>query len=71
MMTNKEQQIYDILYNLSVDETDCRECQNYYACENGYMDRKLCQYRDHFEVNKTTKEYLTNKVKNIIEIITK
>lgn len=33
-MTNKEQQIYDILYNLSVDETDCRECQNYYACEN-------------------------------------
>ena len=68
-MNEKEQQIYDILYDLYVDDTDCSQCTFYLS--HCYLMGKQCRYNDKFEVTPIIKDYLTKKVDEILEIATK
>ena len=64
-MNNKEQQIYDILYDLYVDDTDCTQC-GYYT---GFcLLEKQCAYHEHFMADEVVKEFLTKKAKEIHEL---
>lgn len=60
--------IYDILYDLYVDDTDCTQC-GYYT---GFcLLEKQCAYHEHFMADEVVKEFLTKKAKEIHEIATK
>lgn len=64
----KEKRIYDILYDLYVDDTDCTKCQSFKYC---MMHSVECLYHEYFELNDEDKEFLTKKAKEIYEIATK
>lgn len=65
----KEKQIYDILYSLYVDDTDCTQCA-FYDSHCWYLSKK-CRYNEKFEVTPIIKDFLTKKVEEILEIATK
>lgn len=54
-MNDKELKIYDILYDLYVDDKDCTQCA----------------YHEHFMADEVVKEFLTKKAQEIYEIATK
>lgn len=60
--------IYDILYDLYVDDTDCTKCQSFTYC---MMHGTECLYHEDFELNDDDKDFLTKKAKEIYEIATK
>lgn len=64
----KEKQIYDILYDLYVDDTDCTKCQSFKYC---MMHTADCLYHEDFELNDDDKDFLTKKAQEIYEIATK
>lgn len=60
--------IYDILYDLYVEDTDCTQC-GYYT---GFcLLEQQCAYHEHFITDDIVKEFLTKKAKEIYEIATK
>ena len=66
-MNDKEFKIYDILYDLYVDDTDCTQC-GYYT---GFCLNEQCAYHEHFMADEVVKEFLTKKAHEIYEIATK
>lgn len=67
-MNEKELKIYDILYDLYVDDSDCTQC-GYYT---GFcLLEKQCAYHEHFMADGAVKEFLTKKAHEIYEIATK
>jgi hypothetical protein len=69
MMNDKELKIYDILYDLYVDDTDCTQCTFYLS--HCYLMGKQCRYNDKFEATTIIKDFLTKKAQEIYEIATK
>ncbi len=64
-MNDKEFKIYDILYDLYVDDTDCTQCGHY----TGFcLLEKKCAYHEHFMADEVVKEFLTKKAKEIHEL---
>ena len=61
----KEKQIYDILYDLYVDDTDCTQC-GYYT---GFcLLEKQCAHHEHFMADEVVKVFLIKKAKEIHEL---
>ena len=60
--------IYDTLYDLYVDDSDCTKCQSFTYC---MMHGVECLYHEDFELNDYDKDFLTKKAHEIYEIATK
>ena len=60
--------IYDILYDLYVDDTDCTQCAYFNDCTFLGHD---CLYHEDFMGREDIKEFLTKKAQEIYEIATK
>lgn len=66
-MNKKEIEIYDILYDLYVDDTDCTQCAWYTA----FCLEKQCEYHENFMADEVVKEFLAKKANEIYKICTK
>lgn len=67
-MNEKELKIYDILYDLYVDDTDCTQCAWYDDCS---AIGRQCAYNEKFFATEQIKEMLSQKASEIYKICTK
>lgn len=61
-------EIYDILYDLVIDDTDCVNCYSFYDCCDHGLE---CAYRENFKIDPATYDLLMKKAQEILEIATK
>lgn len=67
-MTDKDFRLYDLLYDLYVDSTDCTQCEYFRDCGRFGRD---CLYNEDFTLCEDIKAFLIKKVSEIHEIMSK
>lgn len=67
-MTVKDFKLYDLLYDLYVDSTDCTQCEYFHDCSRL---SKGCSYNEDFTLCEDTKAFLIEKVSEIRKIMSK
>lgn len=67
-MTEKDFKLYNLLYDLCVDSTDCTQCEYFHDCSRL---GKGCLYNEDFTLCEDTKAFLIKKVSEIRKIMSK
>lgn len=67
-MTVKDLKLYNLLYDLYVDSTDCTQCEYFHDC--GRLGRD-CLYNEDFTLCEDIKAFLIKKVSEIRKIMSK
>lgn len=67
-MIDKDFKLYDLLYDLYVDSTDCTQCEYFRDCGRFGRD---CLYNEDFTLCEDIKAFLIKKVSEIHEIMSK